>query len=275
MTVPADGEPASTAAERWADQLGSWGLPDEIVAQAPISPWSHDVRTFVADDTIDRSSTSARWAREVLPPAGGTVLDVGCGGGRAALALVPPATELIGVDSSGAMLDAFVEAAESAGVARRTVHGAWPEVAPATPVADVVVCHNVAYNVADIAPFLLALSAHARLAVVLEVPTRHPMSAWSAAWRHFWDLDRPDGPTGDDLVAVVAELGLDPEHATSPRSPVSRFAEDATSLVAGARRRLCLSEDRDAELAAWLAEHPPAWPDTALTIRWPGLAEAE
>lgn len=264
---------ALASAERWAEQLAAWGLPQRILDQAPESPWSHDVQRFAVDDTVDRDGISARWAREVLPPGGGTVLDVGCGGGRASVPLVPPATELIGVDPSGAMLDEFVAAAARAGVAHRTVHGRWPDVAPSTPIADVVVCHHVLYNVGDVVPFLLALTDHARLAVVVEIPTVHPMSAWTPAWEHFWGLARPAGPTADDLLAVLVELGLDPEHATSPRGPLSRDAADPSTFVRTARRRLCLPPDRDEELAAWLAGHPLPWADTMATIRWPGAAE--
>jgi len=269
--VTETGEPGSAAA-RWAELLGEWGIPQRIVDQAPESPWGHDGRRFAVDETLDRDSTSARWSREVLPPAGGTVLDVGCGGGRSSLTLVPPANELIGVDRSDAMLDAFVEAATGAGVARRTVHGSWPDVAPSTPVADVAVCHHVLYDVADVVPFVLALTGRARLAVVVEITTRHPMSAWSPAFEHFWGLERPTRPTDEDLMEVLNELGLDPEHTTSPRGPLSTFAADPDQLLPMARRRLCLSADRDQELAAWLAEHPLPWPDRVATIRWPGAA---
>lgn len=261
------------AAQRWAEQLAGWGLPREILDQAPESPWFHDPRRFAVDDTLDRDGTSARWAREVLPPLGGTVLDVGCGGGRSALTLVPPASELIGVDSSGAMLDRFVEAAAAVGVARRTVHGIWPDVAPHTPVADVVVCHHVAYNVGDIAPFLLALTDHARLAVVVELPTVHPMSAWSPAWQHFWGLARPAGPTAEEFVAVLREQGIDPEVAVGRRGALSAAAADPDVLVPTTRRRLCLPADRDPEIAEWLAAHPPAFVDQVATVRWPGVAE--
>ena len=264
--------PSSLAAERWAALLAGWGVPPSILDQAPEPPWQHDVTRFTVDLTLDRDDVSARWAREVLPPVGGTVLDVGCGGGRASLSLVPPATELIGVDASGAMLDQFLIAATHAGVARRTIHGAWPDVAAYTPAADVVVCHHVAFNVEDIVPFVWALTDHARLAVVLEIPTVHPMSAWAPAWRHFWGLERPAGPTSDDLLAVLHEMGLDPEHTTSARRPSS--ADEVANLVPVARRRLCLSPDRDRELGDWLAEHPPPWADTMATIRWPGAAEA-
>lgn len=261
------------AASRWAELLAGWGLPDEIVEQAPESPWFHDPGRFAVDETLERSGTSALWAREVLPPVGGTVLDVGCGGGRSALPLVPPATELIGVDPSGAMLDEFVAATATAGVACRTVHGRWPDVAAATPIADVVVCHHVVYDVADLAPFVLALTDHARLAVVVELPTAHPMSAWGPAWEHFWGLARPEGPTVPDFVAVLRELGLDPEWETGPRRPLSSAAADPDALVATTRRRLCLPADRDPEIAAWLVDHPPPFVAEVATVRWPGTAE--
>ena len=261
-----------TAAGAWTAAIERWALPERVLAAAEESPWRLDVRRFAADDTLDPGGTSARWAREVLPPLGGTVLDVGCGGGRAALALVPPATELIGVDRVGAMLDEFVDAAAHAGVARRTFHGEWPDVAAITPPADVAICHHVLYDVADIVPFVIALTARARLGVVVEVPVRHPMSAWTEAYEHFWALDRPDGPSHVDLVSVLRELGLDPEYTVGPRRPRSRFGADTNHLVPVARRRLCLPAEREDELADWLAAHPPAFVDEVATIRWPGAA---
>ena len=265
-------QPTPDAAARWADLLNGWGLPQAILDQAPESPWGHEPRRFAVDETLDRDTTSARWAREVLPPSGGTVLDVGCGGGRSSLPLAPPATELIGVDRSGTMLDEFVQAATVAGVARRTVHGSWPDVADVTPHADVVVCHHVLYDVPDVTPFVMALTEHARLAVVVEIPTRHPMSAWSPAFRHFWKLERPDGPTPRDLVAVLDELGLQPEVTTSHRAALPAYAADPDVLVPMARRRLCLEAARDDELTEWLEANPLPWPDTVATIRWPGSA---
>jgi SAM-dependent methyltransferase len=258
------------AVEQWARDLEGWGVPAEILAQAPESPWFHEVERFSMATPVDRDGLSHRWAREVLPPAGGTVLDVGCGGGRSTIPLIPPATEVVGVDSSGAMLDAYVAAMERAGVARRTVHGEWPLVAPYTPVADVVVCHHVVFNVVDIAPFLLELTTHARLAVVLEVPVRHPMSAWAEAWQHFWNVNRPDGPSLEAFVEVTRELGFDPEFETFRRATDPFVVDDAS--VAIARRRLCLSPERDGELEDWLHRNPPTFVDRFAAVRWPGEA---
>jgi len=260
------------AADHWSAQLAGWGLPDEIVARAPISPWSHEVATFSVDDTLDRDALSARAAREVLPPYGGAVLDVGCGGGRSSAVLVPPADRLIGVDENATMLTAYEDAARSAGVAAQTLQGRWPDVAPIAPVADVVVCHHVFFNVADAVPFATALTEHARLAVVVEIPVRHPLSGWNAAFRHFWDLDRPVGPTDADLVAVLREAGFVPEVWHSHRTPLSSHSSDPSTLLPAARRRLCLGPERDDELAAYLADHPIDFVETVTTLRWPGTA---
>ncbi len=258
------------AAERWATALGAWAIPEPILEQAPVSPWAHDTATFAVDDTVDRDVLSARVARDVLPPRGGSVLDVGCGGGRSAVSLVPPAERLIGVDQSPAMLAEFVRAAEAAGARAETVEGRWPDIAERCPVADVVTCHHVAYNVADIVPFVEALTTHAALAVVLVLPTRHPQSPWNGAWRHFWDLERPSGPTDRDLSAVLAALGLDVERWEMPRPTPSRHATDPESQVPALRRRLCLPAERDDDVRRYLAEHEPDWVDTHVVLRWPG-----
>ena len=271
--VPAErGITITEAATRWADGLGRWAIPEEILAQAPVSPWQHDTAMFLVDDTLDHNVRAAEIARTVLPAGGGSVLDVGCGGGRAAMSLVPPAELVIGVDENPEMLAEFTRAAAVAGARSMTLQGRWPDVAGDTPVADVVVCHHVAYNVADIEPFLLALTAHARLAVVLVLPPRHPLSAWNDAWRHFWGLERPTEPTADDLAEVLAGLGLDAERWDVPSPPLARATADPSSRVRSARRRLCLTEDRDGELADYLEAHEPAWPDTNAVFRWPGSA---
>lgn len=181
------------AAERWASQLSGWRIPDEILAAAPRSPWIHPVELFRAAAGPAPESPSRQRALEALP-AGGSVLDVGCGGGRAALALAPPAADIVGVDHQQAMLDTFAEAAPARGLGHAQLLGDWPDVAEQAPPADVVVCHHVVYNVADLSPFAIALDAHARRRVVLELPQRHPLAGMAPLWRHFWGLERPDGP---------------------------------------------------------------------------------
>lgn len=265
------------AGEYWRSQLLAWAIPEDIVAQAEVPPWAHDPATFAVDDTIDATSPIFELARELLPPQGGSVMDIGCGGGRSSLPLVPRATRLVGVDENPAMLARFAQAAEEAGVTFVEVQGRWPDVAinrelaghPLEP-CDVVVCHHVFFNVADLEPFVVALTAMARLGVVVVLPTHHPLSAWNAAWKHFWNLDRPVGPTSDDAVAVLRALGIDPEIFVVPRPPLARQANDPVALAVSARRRLCLPATRDAEIQEWLVDNPPQFMSEVVVLRWPG-----
>jgi SAM-dependent methyltransferase len=150
------------------------------------------------------------------------VLDVGCGGGRAAFAVAPPAGTVVGVDHQQGMLDAFAVTADARGLVHREVLGDWPDVAEATPVADVVVCHHVVYNVADLAPFVTALDAR------------------------------------------LEEWEEDPSVRAVPGLPMARQVEFM-------RIRLCLTPDRDAELARVMAALPPA-PRRLATIWWDGTS---
>jgi SAM-dependent methyltransferase len=222
---------------------------------------------FTVDDEIP-DSHSHRIARDAVPE-GGSVLDVGSGGGRASMALVPPASTVVAVDQQQGMLDAFADAAHRRGARSQEFLGDWPAVADDVPECDVVVCHHVAYNVADIGPFLLALDAHARTRVVLEVPERHPLSNMNPLWKQFWDLDRPSRPTAEDLAAIASALGFDArldlwqdetwgQRVTLPDDERVRFA----------RIRLCLTEDRDAEVAAALIAQADARPRDVSTIWW-------
>jgi len=253
-------------ARRWAEALDAWRIPDEIIGQAPVSPWIHPLELFVAADEI-ADGPSHRRAREAVPD-GGTVLDVGCGGGRAAFALVPPAGRVVGVDHMERMLAEFAAAADRRGVAHTEVLGDWPDVADATEAADVVVCHHVAYNVADLAPFALALDAHARRRVLLELPDRHPLTHLAPLWLHFWGLRRPSGPTSQDAADVLREVGLDVqlEH-WSDEAGHRTAALSWDRQVEFMRIRLCLTADRDAELSVVMKDTPPE-PRRMTTLWW-------
>lgn len=254
-----------TAAENWARHLGAWGIPEEILAVAPQSPWIHPVSTFTPSGDLFVDTPSRHRALDALDP-GGSVLDVGCGGGRAAFGLTPPATEVVGVDHQQGMLDVFASQAADRGVSCTTVLGDWPDMAPHAPVCDVVVCHHVFYNVAALGPFALALSGRARRRVVVELPQRHPLSRLSPAWKHFWGLQRPENPTAADAVDVLAEVGIAAtltEWAEDP--PAARPVTDTD--VEHTRIRLCLTPDRDDEVRAFLDSEQPAGRQLA-TLHW-------
>ncbi len=256
------------AAENWANDLASWGIPEHILATAPQSPWIHPVSTFTPSGDLHVDTPSRHRALEAIEAIRDpSVLDVGCGGGRAAFGLVPPAASVIGVDHQQDMLTVFADQARARSVAVTTVLGDWPEVADATPVADVVVCHHVFYNVADLEPFVAALTAHARRRVVVELPERHPLTHLSDAWEHFWNLTRPTAPTAEDALVVVRSMGMD-AHLERWSSPASDRAIEVGDLdVEHMRIRLCLPAERDPDVRAFLQSRQPVARDLA-AIWW-------
>lgn len=241
------------AADRWRQDLASWAIPEDILRAAPESPWSFPVELFStrADAAGGRLSPSNERALEALPE-GGIVLDVGCGAGAASLPLASRAGRLVGVDQSPGMLEAFGERAERAGVPAEAIEGSWPDTSDRAPVADVVVCHHVAYNAPDLDRFAVALSAHARRRVVVELTETHPMSNLNELWMRFHGLARPSRPTADDAVAVLREVGLDPGRHDWTAATAGGFAR-REDLVAFTRRRLCLPPERDPDVLEAIA----------------------
>lgn len=264
MTRAPDADVA-VLARAWAADLALWAIPEEILEAAPESPWGFPVEVFervARDSAVSLEVTpSRRRALEALQP-GATVLDVGAGAGAAGLALAPPAGFVTAVDESPRMLEAFSGVAGERGVAHDTVAGRWPDVAGAVPVADVVVCHHVAYNVADIEPFVRQLDLHARSRVVMEVTEAHPLSDLNAAWKAIHGLERPGRPVADDLVNLIAAMGIDVRVERFLAPPA--WAGAGAQRVAMARRRLCVGADRDEEIARLL----PSGGRRLVTIWW-------
>lgn len=264
------------AASRWADALVAWAIPQEILDAAPDrQAWRFSPAVFAW--TPERAAAegpvvtpSRRRALEALGD-GGTVLDVGAGGGRASLPLAPPATFVTAVDSSAELLEAYAEAAEREGVPHRTVLGAWPDVAREVEPADVVVCHNVAYNIPDLPPFVRALTDHARRRVVLELTVHHPASNLNEAWRALHGLERPATPTAEDAIAVLQEMGLHLQWEESERV-VHAAGRDRADMVAHARQRLCVGPERDAEIEQLLGADADRPLRRIVTVWWDGTA---
>ena len=256
----------TTAADRWAEQLAAWAIPEHIMAQAPESPWTFSPSTFRAPVEPTPDTPSRQRAREALPE-GGSVLDVGCGGGAAGLALVPPAGRVTGFDPGADLLEAFTERATELGVEHEAVQGRWPEDADGVGPADVVVTNHVVYNIPDLAGFAAALTTHARNRVVVELSARHPRVGVNHLWRHFWDLDRPTGPTADDAIAALVEAGIEPQ---VERWSLRYRTWSREARVVSVRRYLCLPAERDQEIDVLMGE-APAGVD-AVTLWWDGTA---
>ncbi len=259
------------AARRWREDLDSWAIPAEIIDAAPESPWGCPPGLFAraAEEALDKQSgaptPSLLRAREVLAE-GGSVLDVGAGGGAASLPLCPPAASVTAVDQSPQMLERFADLAERQGIDHHEVEGLWPDVAGQVGAADVVVCNHALYNVGDLVPFVTALTDHARRRVVVEITATHPQALLNPLWEHFHGLARPTRPTADDALAIVRELGLEVgvEEFDGPMRWQNHQHDD---VVAFMRKRLCLPPERDTEVATLL---PPPVARPHVVLWWQG-----
>jgi SAM-dependent methyltransferase len=240
---------------RWKSDLAAWAIPEHITASVSESPWVLPHQVFARRaDRVAAAPSGPSFEREwaaLEPP--GTVLDVGSGAGAASLPLLPRSTRLTAVDSDADMLTLVGERSASAGVATRLIQGPWPEVAAEAGVSDVVTCHHVTYNVQEIAPFLAALTAAARRTVVLEMTGTHPLVTLNELWLRFHGLRRPDGPTADDLLAILAGLGISAGHQRW-RRPGGADYQSFAELSDVTRRRLCLPPERAPDVAAALRE---------------------
>ena len=255
----------TSALETWRRELVARAIPQAILDGAPVSPYTFPAEVFRrrAERAAWRATPTSERALESLPDRG-TVLDVGCGSGAASVRLATRASRVIGVDASPGMLASFRATIGESGAAAETVEGRWPDVAPRTPVADAVVCGHVLYNVQDLGPFVEALADHARERVVVEITDRHPLAWMNDLWARFHGVRFPDGPTADDAFAALRELGLAPEREDRVDDDVGRAGFDRRGdVVALVRTRLCLTEEKDDEIAASLGdrlrEHDGTW----------------
>ncbi|HEX2028036.1 MAG TPA: class I SAM-dependent methyltransferase [Nitriliruptorales bacterium] len=243
-----------SAVERWAEALACLTVPKEILAAAPEVPWGFPTELFRrrAEAALREAPTpSHRRSLEALPE-GGVVIDVGVGAGAGSLPLAARASLIVGVDSSPAMLEQFAEAAQAAGARVEGVVGEWPAVAAQVAEGDVVVCHNVLYNVPDLSPFVEALSSHARRRVVVEISEHHPLAWMGDLWERFHGWRRPPGPTAAEAEAALRELVE--VHSERFTRPVGGGFASRLEAIAMIRRRLCLPAERDDEIVEALED---------------------
>ena len=145
-----------------------------------------------------------------LTGASTSVLDVGAGTGRYAIAIAAQAGHVTAVDPSEAMLAVLERRAQELGTTNvTTVHATWED-AQVQP-ADVVFSSFVMTLVADGAGFVRKLDAAARERVLLYLGAYSGDAFVDPLWRHFHDEPRASGPSYLDALAVLRELGIEPK----------------------------------------------------------------
>lgn len=253
-----------SAVTDWKEALESWALPQSIIDQAEESPWIHPPALFSLPEVI--SMTPSHQAVADVLREGGSILDIGCGGGIAAFAHTGRVGEVIGVDHQTEMLTMFAKNAEERSISHKEFEGFWPAIAPEVPGADVVTVHHVVYNVQEIEPFIRALQSHAKDRVVIEMPQHHPLSNMSDLWQHFWEIDRPTEPTHHSFLSLLKELGINAE-VKEWESEMFRTL-DLDQEAHFTRIRLALPASRFQEVREYLEKNPRSLSRELATIWW-------
>lgn len=173
-----------------------------------------------ADYRDRRASSFHRWTKESTtsdplflaissqPSPQMTVLDVGAGTGRLALALAPVVQHVTAVEPNAAMLDYLRHGASEEGLAHISfVPSTWQD-APGDLRADFVICSHVLYAIKDIVPFLAKLHAATRYACYISMRATPFDTITAPLWRHFHGNERQYPPSSIHVLDVLYEMGI-------------------------------------------------------------------
>lgn len=187
-----------------------------------------------------------------------TLLDVGGGAGRLSLPLALRCREVVIVDPSTGMREVFEATVKDASIDNaRFVHAGWLD---ANDIAgDVALVAHVTYFVPQIAPFIERLQSATRRVIVGARSVPPPNQAAPVfKLAHSEELAPVPGP--DELLAVLAEMGIDAElidvgPAALPATfTVAQTREDAVKFEVEASIRFGWLKKEDAERLAGLID---------------------
>ncbi|HEX2699452.1 MAG TPA: methyltransferase domain-containing protein [Acidimicrobiales bacterium] len=247
--------------------------------RAAVGPafWDARAKRFAAAmaGTAERDPLFARLRRATGPDS--TVLDVGAGPGRFALALAPRVRHVVAVDASAAMVAIVDKQARRMRLANvDALVGRWPDVDVAP--ASVSVCSYVLPLVADAKRFLAKLDDCTTERAFLYLGAASLDFLTDPLWRHFHGKPRRPGPTYLDAVAVLAELGIRADVEVVELRTRARH-KDLGAAVKAYRDQLVLPDDASvrrelrALLSAWLVKdrgqlRPPVRTTPAAIVSW-------
>jgi SAM-dependent methyltransferase len=181
-------------------------------------------------------------------------IDLGAGGGRYALPIALTAGKVYAVEPSAGMRNTLASSAAEHGIENVEVFDErWP-CESRVPVADVCFICQVGYDIADIAPFVDQMEAHASRMCAAVMFDHAPISDWAPLWRHVHGEERILLPGMGEFVSLLFARGRVPEIRLLSLSP--RTYESRERLHAAARRPTWVLEGtpEDAKLAQAVGE---------------------
>jgi SAM-dependent methyltransferase len=201
-----------TAIERWQAIIDARAKQMDAayaeLGRTSADLWSRRARAYYRATklSIDNSPFLLRLRREITPDV--TILDVGAGTGRYALALAPTSKQVIVVEPNAAMLDFLRTDAQNQGITNITSYQTTWQDAPDDLKADMVICSHVLYPIRDIVPFLRKLQTSARHACYLYLYATHLEVLTSHLWKHLHGDERCYPPGYIHALDVLFAMGI-------------------------------------------------------------------
>jgi 2-polyprenyl-3-methyl-5-hydroxy-6-metoxy-1,4-benzoquinol methylase len=207
-----------------------------------------------------------------------SVLDVGAGTGRFALALAPLVKQVIAVEPNEAMLNYLRQDAAEQGISTITyIPTIWQD-APADLRADIVICSHVLYPIRDVDVFLAKLRDATRQTCYIYLRATHFDELTASIWRHFHGDERCLPPGYIHALDVMYEMGMyaNVEIVKVPQSMRFLSLDEAVGTM---QEQLILPDDQrtrdelQSQLANWLVERdgmltPPVDEMVCAIVSW-------
>lgn len=201
-----------TAVERWQELIRARATQMDAayarLGRTSSDFWDRRARSYhrVTRESALNDPLYLKVREQVTPVR--SVLDVGAGTGRFALALAPHACHVTALEPNISMLSYLRQEAASRQLTNLTTLQCRWEDAPTDLRADIVMCSHVLYPILDIVPFVQKLRAAAAQTCYIYMRAASYDALTAPLWQHFHGDERQQPPGYIHALDVLYELGI-------------------------------------------------------------------
>ena len=201
-----------TAVERWQELIRARATQMDAayarLGRTSSDFWDRRARSYhrVTRESALNDPLYLKVREQVTPRS--SVLDVGAGTGRFALALAPHVHRVTAREPNVSMLSYLREESAAHELTNLTTLQCRWEDAPADLRADIVVCSHVLYPILDIVPFVQKLRAAASQTCYIYMRAASYDVLTAPLWQHFHGDERQQPPGYIHALDVLYELGI-------------------------------------------------------------------
>jgi SAM-dependent methyltransferase len=178
------------------------------LGQPDADRWGASAARFTADPRRPPDANLAAILRYIAPEH--VVLDVGGGAGRYALPIALRCSEVVNIEPSKGMGEAFEASAREAGITNtRWVAADWLDAGDVE--GDVSLVVNVTYFVRDVVPFIEKLVAASRERVIIATSITPPPDQTARLFQLLHGEPPSPVPSYRQLLPVLWEMGIVPD----------------------------------------------------------------